>query len=339
MNPSVNRLSESSPSSGEQSPEPSNQSRMNQGTPKDNLEPEKLSTTDSQLHTGNKQLNANDKSRQHPIPPPSDPKQFRAIGLVLGRYQPSTEQLTRGTLLTQDGVELEAVLLGRLISLVKNHLDLEENHLWVVYPRTRQEESNLHVQLVGVWAPEMLAQEAPEDDETNSSEPEEPEKPVAIAPQKPPSQSPPPVKDGYFSIRGEVVFYSQEQEKVVVKIHQAARKGDERARFFKLELKGHLSADRPIHRFWDLQVFLQGNTLQIEKATDIGPLPIKKRKKTSGGKGNYKRNFDRRRNAKSGPRSGPRRDRHPVGKPKINKEGSSKPVQRPQKKTKSSDEQ
>ncbi|WP_445241346.1 hypothetical protein [Microcoleus vaginatus] len=94
--------------------------------------------------------------RQHPIPPPSEPRQYRAVGLVRGRYTQSEEQFTRGMLIAADGTAIDAVLLGRVMSLVKNHLDLEQEHLWVVYPRTRQEDGNLHAQIMGVWEPETL---------------------------------------------------------------------------------------------------------------------------------------------------------------------------------------
>ena len=70
----------------------------------------------------------NFSNRQHPIPPPSEPMQYRAIGLVRGRYNASAEQFTQGTLVACDGTELDAVLLGRIISLIRNHLDLEQEH-------------------------------------------------------------------------------------------------------------------------------------------------------------------------------------------------------------------
>jgi hypothetical protein len=95
--------------------------------------------------------------RQQPIPPASEPMQYRAIGLIRGRYVASEEQFTRGEIVTDDGVQIGAVLLGRVMSLVKKHLDLEQSHLWVVYPRTREKgDGNLHVQIVGVWEPENL---------------------------------------------------------------------------------------------------------------------------------------------------------------------------------------
>jgi len=72
-----------------------------------------------------------------PIPPPDKPKQYRAIGLLKGKYVPGDE-IERGTLIASDGTSIDAVVLGRLLGLVKSsRIDLEKEHLWVVYPRTR----------------------------------------------------------------------------------------------------------------------------------------------------------------------------------------------------------
>ncbi len=109
-------------------------------------------------------------SRHCPIPPPSEPKQYRAIGLVRGRYVATEEQFTRGEMTTSDGTAVEAVLLGRVMSLVKNHLDLNEEHLWVVYPRTREIEQDLHLQIVGVWEPEKLQKVDEADGEAKDAE-------------------------------------------------------------------------------------------------------------------------------------------------------------------------
>lgn len=166
---------------------------------------------------------------------------------------PSQEQLTRGTLLAADGTLIDAVLLGRVMSLVKNHLDISQPHLWVVYPRTRQEDGNLHVQILGVWEPENLSKTPME-----TPEPEN----IAI--------------DGYFSVRGEVIYHSKDEGQVVAKIRQSPRKQDEKPKFFKLNLQGGLP-ERGINHFWDLQVQLQGNNLVIQQATDIGVMPVKKK--------------------------------------------------------------
>ncbi|GAB4538563.1 MAG: hypothetical protein Tsb0014_28270 [Pleurocapsa sp.] len=184
--------------------------------------------------------------RQQPIPPPSHPRQYRAIGLIKAKYQQSDDQMTQGSLITSEGTEIEAVLLGRIISLIKNHLDLEQEHLWVVYPRTKANNNNLHVQIVGVWEPETLSPNF--DDSQTSSE---------------------SADDGYFSIRGEVIFYSTEEKTVVVKIKQFPRKEGEKPKFFRLKLEGILG-EKPLRRFWDLKVRLRGETLVIEEGTDLG---------------------------------------------------------------------
>jgi hypothetical protein len=201
-------------------------------------------------------------NRQQPIPPPSEPMQYRAIGLVRGRYHASSEQFTQGSLLTADGVELDAVLLGRIMSLVKNHLDLEQDHLWVVYPRTRQENDTLHLQIVGVWEPENLAKHSTEEDKQDSG-----------------SNAPPPssdIPDGGFSVRGEVVYQSFDAKSLVVKIKQAPRKPTDKSKYFKLKLRGVLTT-KAVGKFWDFQVQRQADVLVVENAEAIADLPKKRR--------------------------------------------------------------
>ena len=55
-----------------------------------------------------------------PIPPASEPLQYRAIGLILGKYLPSVEEFNQGTILADDGTIIDAVILGRILSLTKN---------------------------------------------------------------------------------------------------------------------------------------------------------------------------------------------------------------------------
>ncbi|MEB3339601.1 hypothetical protein [Okeania sp.] len=246
--------------------------------------------------------------RQHPIAPPSEPKQYRAIGLVRGCYQPSTEQFTRGNLRTSDGSEIDAVLLGRVMSLLKNHIDLQSEHLWVVYPRTRQENNDLHIQIMGVWEPETLTKvrnnstELTDEEENEifgSEEDQIQEKIPAtenidnseITTLIPTSEiQTDNLDDGYFSIRGEVIYQSQEEEYVIVKVQQSARKGEETPKFFKLKLKGHLG-DRPLNRFWDLHIQRQNTSLVIQYGNDIGSLFLNNRRPyPSRGKKIFKRN-------------------------------------------------
>ncbi|CAD5950393.1 hypothetical protein PCC9214_02516 [Planktothrix tepida] len=218
---------------------------------------------------------------QHPIPPPSEARQYRAIGLVHGRYIASADQFTQGTLLTSEGKLLDAVLLGRVMSLVKKHIDLDQDHLWVVYPRTRQQEGNLHVQIMGVWEPETLRSDESEISDESSPEIKDSasvseESKLVESGNK--IEALPDVQQGYFSIRGEVVYQSQEVEKyVIVKIRQAPRKDNDKPKFFKLKLMG-IAGMRAVGHFWDLHVQLQEDYLVIQESHDIGFLPTKKRK-------------------------------------------------------------
>jgi hypothetical protein len=203
--------------------------------------------------------------RNQPIPPPSHPRQYRAIGLVQGIYQRSDAQLTKGTILTEDGTPIDSVVLGRVISLVKNHLDLEKPHLWVVYPRTRQENDALHVQIVGVWEPETLKKD--ED--------------LVVATG---------IDAGYFSIRGEVIFTDRDAGTVIVKIRQSPKTEGEKPKFFKLKLRGTLPG-KPVSRFWDFRVRLTGDALVIREGLDLGFAS----KKKPGRGGNVKKPGDRNR--------------------------------------------
>jgi hypothetical protein len=192
------------------------------------------------------------KQHPHPIPPAGEPMQYRAIGLVKGQYIPSTEQFTQGTLVSSDNTLISSVLLGRVMSLVKKHVDLSQHHLWVVYPRVGKEDGKLHLQIVGIWEPETLKTE---DGEAQTAENNGAE-----------------LTDGYFSIRGDVIFHSLEERNMIVKIKQAARKQGEKPKFFKLKLQGAL-AEKAIGHFWDLNVQRQGENLVVQSGTDIGETP------------------------------------------------------------------
>jgi hypothetical protein len=242
--------------------------------------------------------NGNLAHRLQPIPPPSEPMQYRAIGLVRGCYVANSEQFTQGKLVTQDGVELNAVLLGRIMSLVKNHLDLQKEHLWVVYPRTRQENDTLHLQIVGVWEPENLAKQPKEqeqdspDDHVPAEEQESTSKLVSA------TQLP----DGSFSVRGEVVYQSFDAQSLVVKIKQAPRKPSEKPKYFKLKLRGVLNT-KAVSKFWEFTAKREGDVLVVEKADAIADLPKKRKPAMRGaprnGRGGGNKPFPRRRNGET----------------------------------------
>ncbi|WP_414544640.1 hypothetical protein [Nostoc sp. CCY0012] len=275
------------------SPEPSNSSANHQPQIKKEIaanvrtvaaQTSKLEN--SSVNSSETAANGNLANRQQPIPPPSEPMQYRAIGLVRGRYHASSEQFTQGTLLTPDGVELNAVLLGRIMSLVKNHLDLEKDHLWVVYPRTRQENDTLHLQVVGVWEPENLAKQPTTEEEESTSGDQQSQKTddelenLEESPSDLVSSSELP--DGSFSVRGEVVYQSFDAKSLVVKIKQAPRKPTDKPKYFKLKLRGVLTT-KAVGKFWDFQAKREADGLVVEKAEAIADLPKKRKPPFRGG--------------------------------------------------------
>ena len=190
--------------------------------------------------------------RQHPISPVTEPMQYRAIGVVRGTYVPEDpEQLTRGSIQTEDGSSIEAVVLGRVLTLMRRHLDLSKPHLWVAYPRYR-DAGKLHLQVVGVWEPSTLAEEGGADQL--------------------------PEGDDYFSVRGELIYTRPEDGDLVVKIRQQPRADGSRPTPFKLQLKGQIPPENLRH-FVALDLRRHGQELHLEQHEVIGPVPQR------GGKG------------------------------------------------------
>jgi hypothetical protein len=245
--------------------------------------------------------------RAHPISPVTEPLQYRAIGVVRGVFEPADpEQLTRGLIRTVDGEAIEAVVLGRLLTLMRRHLDLAEPHLWVVYPRSR-EPQGLHLQMVGVWEPSTLAATAavPEAVESPAVQSEavesavvEPEAvdPVAFEPAavQPAAVQPEsvgtgiavqgdalPEGDEYFSVRGELIYTRPETGDLVIKVRQQPRSDGSKPVPFKLQLKGVVPLEHLRH-FVALDLRRQAQDLQLERFEVIGPMAVRG---TRGGKG------------------------------------------------------
>lgn len=236
-----------------------------------------------------------------PISPPSERMQYRAIGLLKGKYVASEEQFNRGNIVAEDGTLIDAVLLGRVTSLIKKHIDLESEHIWVVYPRTLYSEENipaLHVQIVGVWEPETLNARSTTE-EADQLEPTSQYLSTAEAAEQ----------CNAFSVRGEIAKYSEEKHEIVVNIVQKSKsEAVKPKRPFKLLISGQLDG-RSTGYFWDLQVTRQEGTLILKEATQIAVVPPKKKPKDA---------------RKAG--SSSNRRRPPAGKPRSNSSVVPKPV-------------
>lgn len=208
--------------------------------------------------------------RKQPIAPVTDPLQFRAIGLVRGTYNPEDSNcFTVGAIHAMDDTQLEAVLLGRVIHLVRRYVDLDQPHLWVCYPRNRdKDKSRLHLQVMGIWEPSLLDR----DDDSLDSPPETP----------PEGEVAPP--DGYFSVRGELMFTDPEAQQVLVKIRQQPRlNAIKRTRSFKLMLHGVVPPSALRH-FLNLDLKRHGQSLHVERYDVIQPMSRGRMGRRQGGR-------------------------------------------------------
>ena len=205
--------------------------------------------------------------RDHPIPPVTEPLQYRAIGIVRGQYMPNDPgQFTRGRLVDIDGFELEAVVLGRVMTLMRRHLDMNKPHLWVVYPRCRESDF-LHLQIAGIWEPSTLGQINLEENDSNKAE----ELREAICDELPEG-------DDYFSIRGELIYTKPESDDLVIRIRQRPRPNGSRPLPFKLNLKGNIPL-KHLRHFVSLDVRRTGDNLCLEGYKIIAPMPTRGGKK------------------------------------------------------------
>ena len=166
--------------------------------------------------------------QNHPIPSVTDPLQYRAIGLVRGIYRPQDDDtFTRGALIDSKGNEIDSVVLGRVITLIRNHVPLEKPHLWVVYPRCRNNQ-NLHLQITGIWEPSTLKKNLVESEGLNEDSSFKVNSDELLE------------GDDYFSIRGELIFTKPEEKEVVIKIRQKPRNQQKKSLPFKVFLKGEI---------------------------------------------------------------------------------------------------
>ena len=183
---------------------------------------------------------------KNPIPKVTNKLQFRAIGIVNGKFVPhDNNQLNRGFLTDDKGEKIETVVLGKALSLLKKHIDLKKSYFWIVYPKNKNTQ-NLHLQVAGIWDPYQL-----NDFPNNSSETNFPKLLGELD-----------LKDNYFSIRGELVFVNSQKKEVVIKICSASKLQKSKTKDFKLAIKGELSLEL-LNSFVSLDVMREANSLKL----------------------------------------------------------------------------
>ena len=80
-----------------------------------------------------------------------------------GTYVPADPIGSPEVIQTEDGSEIDAVVLGRVRALMRRHLDLEA-HLWVAYPRFRDPDQLLQLVGGGAFPPTSGGDDLPEGD-------------------------------------------------------------------------------------------------------------------------------------------------------------------------------
>ena len=183
---------------------------------------------------------------KNPIPKVTNQLQYRAIGIINGKFFPNDiEQLNRGFLTDDKGEKIETVVLGKALSLLKKHIDLKKSYFWIVYPKNKNAQ-NLHLQVVGIWDPYQLNNFQNNSSKANFSKLLEELD----------------LEDNYFSVRGELVFVNTQKKEVIIKICSASKLQNYKNKSFKLVIKGELSL-KLLGSFVSIDAIRDGNSLKL----------------------------------------------------------------------------
>ena len=185
---------------------------------------------------------------KNPIPKVTNQLQYRAIGIISGKFVPhDSNQLNRGFLTDDKGDKIDTVVLGKALSLLKKHIDLDKSYFWVVYPKNKDTQ-NLHLQVAGIWDPYQLNNFDNNSSKTNF---------LKLLDEL-------DLKDNYFSVRGELVFVNSQKKEIVVKVCTASKLKNLKNKNFKLVVKGELSLEL-LNSFVSLDLTRDGNSLKLLK--------------------------------------------------------------------------
>tara|TARA_B000000532_G_scaffold46988_1_gene35523 strand:+ start:215 stop:814 length:600 start_codon:yes stop_codon:yes gene_type:complete len=189
---------------------------------------------------------------KNPIPKVTNQLQFRAIGIINGKFIPhDSNQLNRGVLIDNKGERIETVVLGKALSLLKKHIDLKKNYFWVVYPKNKNTQK-LHLQISGIWDPYQFNNFQTDSSKTNFSK----------------LLDELDLKDNYFSVRGELVFVNTQNKEFVIKVCSASKPNNLKNKYFKLVIKGEIPLEF-LNSFVSLDVIRNGNSLKLIKSEVI----------------------------------------------------------------------
>jgi len=185
---------------------------------------------------------------KNPIPEVTNKLQYRAIGIINGKFTPhDNNQINRGFIIDNKGEKIETVILGKALSLLKKHIDLNKSYYWIVYPKNKNTQ-NLHLQVAGIWDPIHLNDFKNDSLKTNFSE----------------LLGELGLKDNYFSVRGDLVFVNTQKKEIIIKICSTPKSKNLKNKNFKLVIKGELSLEL-LNNFVSLDINRDGNSLKLTK--------------------------------------------------------------------------
>ena len=183
---------------------------------------------------------------KNPIPKVTNKLQYRAIGIVHGKFIPhDSSELNKGFLTDNKGEKIQTVVLGKALSLLKKHIDLKKSYFLIVYPKNKNTQ-NLHLQVTGVLDPYHLNDFPNNSSKMNFS--------ILLDELD--------LKDNYFSVRGELVFVNTQKKELVIKINSTAKLKNLKNKNFKLVIKGELPIEH-LNSFVSLDVMRDGNSLKL----------------------------------------------------------------------------
>ena len=180
-----------------------------------------------------------------PIPKVSNEKQFRAIGIVYGKYKPHENNLlNKGFIEDSNGLKIDAVVLGKALPIIKKFINFEKQYYWIVYPRNK-DSNNIHLQIAGIWDPSNF----------KNSENDNNKKTHDLLHSF-------DLKDNLFSVRGKLIFINIQEKELIIKICPSNQ--IKKNKSFKILVKGEISMNY-INSFVSLEVMRIENSLFLEK--------------------------------------------------------------------------
>ena len=182
-----------------------------------------------------------------PIPKVSNEKQFRAIGIVFGKYKPHENNLlNKGFIEDSNGLKIDAVVLGKALPIIKKFINFEKQYYWIVYPRNK-DSNNIHLQIAGIWDPSNFKN----NDEESTSKSHD----LLLSLD---------LKDNLFSIRGKLIFINIQEKELIIKICPSNQNKNKKNKSFKISVKGEISM-KYINSFVSLEVIRKENVLFLEE--------------------------------------------------------------------------